>query len=197
MQLSTSDMETLRAVCRDAWSLRLLPGRSGNASLRLDQGNIVVTRSGAAKGRLTDRDFCLVDGAGRLLEGERPSTETGMHLAIYRTLPEVSAVLHTHPRNMLALTLCLDKENFLHLPLFEAREKRARLGFAPALAPGSEELARAVADAARDHEAVWMEAHGLCCRGKTLDEALCLSEELEHLAAVQLGTHSISTAFSK
>ena len=29
-------------------------------------------------------------------------------------------------------------------------------------------------------------SHGLCCLGRTLAEALCLAEELEHLAALQI-----------
>ena len=63
---------------------------------------------------------------------------------------------------------------------------RARLGFAPALPPGTKELADAVARASLDHPAVWMAGHGLCSTGATLAEALCLTEELEHLAAIQL-----------
>jgi len=31
-----------------------------------------------------------------------------------------------------------------------------------------------------------MAGHGLCCWGPSLADALCMSEELEHLAAVQL-----------
>ena len=31
-----------------------------------------------------------------------------------------------------------------------------------------------------------MAGHGLCSTGATLAEALCLTEELEHLAAIQL-----------
>ena len=59
-------------------------------------------------------------------------------------------------------------------------------GFAPALPPGTVELAQAVAQAARTSPAVWMAGHGLCSTGASLAEALCLTEELEHLAAIQL-----------
>lgn len=191
-QLPPHAVEDLRSVCRDAWRQGLLSGCNGNASLRLPAPRseaVCLTRSGAAKGRLTAEDCCLVNLAdGATLCGGPASTESGMHLAVYRALPDCAAILHTHPRRLLALSLRLGgkMENFLNLPLFEADVWRARLGFAPALPPGTAELARAVAQAARTSPAVWMAGHGLCSTGANLAEALCLTEELEHLAAIQL-----------
>ena len=185
-------VEEFRAVCRDAWKQGLLSGCNGNASRRLDAhtpGLVCITRSGAAKGRLTAADCCLMDIAtGAVVSGGPASTESGMHLAIYRTRPDCNAILHTHPRRLLALSLRLAgrQEDFLRLPLFEAEVWRAKLGFAPALSPGTTELADAVALAASGKDAVWMAGHGLCCLGRTLAEALCLAEELEHLAALQI-----------
>lgn len=185
-------VEEFRAVCRDAWKQGLLSGCNGNASRRLGShtpGLVCITRSGAAKGRLTAADCCLMDIAtGAVVSGGPASTESGMHLAIYRTRPDCNAILHTHPRRLLALSLRLAgrQEDFLRLPLFEAEVWRAKLGFAPALPPGTTELADAVALAASSKDAVWMAGHGLCCLGRTLAEALCLAEELEHLAALQI-----------
>ena len=107
---------------------------------------------------------------------------------IYRSRPDCNAILHTHPRRLLALSLRLAgrHEDFLRLPLFEADVWRAKLGFAPALPPGTTDLAEAVAEAAQGKDAVWMAGHGLCCLGRSLGDALCLAEELEHLAALQI-----------
>ena len=188
-------VEEMRGVCRDAWTQGLLSGCNGNASRRLPaphEGIACLTCTGAAKGRLAPQNCCLVEIAGAApLHGGPASTESGMHLAIYRAKPQCGAILHTHPRRLLALSLRLEKEEegleeFLRLPLFEADVWRARLGFAPALPPGTKELADAVARASLDHPAVWMAGHGLCSTGATLAEALCLTEELEHLAAIQL-----------
>lgn len=191
-QLPPHAVEDLRSICRDAWRQRLLSGCNGNASLRLSapgHETVCLTRSGAAKGRLTAADCCLVNLAdGAPLCGGPASTESGMHLAVYRALPDCAAILHTHPRRLLALSLRLggNMQDFLNMPLFEADVWRARLGFAPALPPGTVELAQAVAQAARTSPAVWMAGHGLCSTGASLAEALCLTEELEHLAAIQL-----------
>ena len=191
-QLPPHAVEDLRSICRDAWRQGLLSGCNGNASLRLSapgHETVCLTRSGAAKGRLTAADCCLVNLAdGAPLCGGPASTESGMHLAVYRALPDCAAILHTHPRRLLALSLRLggNMQDFLNMPLFEADVWRARLGFAPALPPGTVELAQAVAQAARTSPAVWMAGHGLCSTGASLAEALCLTEELEHLAAIQL-----------
>ena len=130
---------------------------------------------------------------GALLHGGPASSEGRMHLAIYAALPQTRAVLHTHPPRLLALSLRLAakegenwREAFLSLPLFEARTWRQRLAFAPALPPGTPELARAVAQAAQTAPAVWMEGHGLCCHGENPAFCLDLSEHLEHLAGIQL-----------
>ena len=192
-------VEEMRGVCRDAWTQGLLSGCNGNASRRLPaphEGIACLTCTGAAKGRLAPQNCCLVEIASAApLYGGPASTESGMHLAIYRAKPQCGAILHTHPRRLLALSLRLEKEHsgleagqedFLRLPLFEANVWRARLGFAPALPPGTVELADAVARASLDHPAVWMAGHGLCSTGATLAEALCLTEELEHLADIQL-----------
>ena len=184
--------EDFRAVCRDAWKQGLLSGCNGNASQRLCEHTpnlICITRSGASKGRLTADDCCLMDvNTGAAVLGGPASSESGMHMAIYRTRPDCSAILHTHPRRLLALSLRLTgrQEDFLRLPFFEAEVWRAKLGFAPALPPGTTDLAEAVAQAAKDKDAVWMAGHGLCCLGRCLGDALCLAEELEHLAALQI-----------
>lgn len=181
-----SIFEEMRAVCATAWRRGLLSGFNGNISVRMDSA-CCVTRGGAAKGDLRPVDVAAVDIAtGALLEGSTPSSELSMHLEIYRAREDALAVAHTHPRHLLALELRVPQEKFLDLPLFEADMLRKRLGFAPALPPGTRELALAVARAAETREAVWMSRHGLTCRAADLRTALALSEELDHLAAVQL-----------
>lgn len=199
----------LRDICREAWQEGLLAGCNGNASVRLpppDDSLVCITRTGAAKARLDARDCCLVDAAtGRPLANGPASSEAGMHLALYAALPACRAILHTHPRRLLALSLALAlrpgadlARDMLRLPLYEAETWRARLAFAPALAPGTRALALAVADAAQslapagatmplEGGAIWLSGHGLCCFGPSLASALAMSEELEHLAAIQLG----------
>jgi methylthioribulose-1-phosphate dehydratase len=73
-----------------------VPATSGNLSLRTDSGAIAITRSGVDKGFLTAQDILLVDLDNPTTPGT--SAETPLHLAAYRCLPDVNAVLHTHSR---------------------------------------------------------------------------------------------------
>ena len=80
------------------------PATSGNYSMRLDDGNFAVTVSGRHKGRLNENDVMSVDGEGRPLDGKKPSAETALHLALYRSFPEAGAVLHSHSPASVGLT---------------------------------------------------------------------------------------------
>lgn len=182
--------DELRRICLRGWQRGLYSGFNGNASLRLGAA-CLMTCSGAAKGDLGHGDLALVDIAtGAVLAGGKPSSEGAMHLAIYRARPDALAVVHTHPPRLLALGALVGPEDMLRLPIYESELLSGQLGFAPAHAPGTQELADAVAEAAVTRDAVWMERHGLCCTGPSAARALALAEELEHLAGVQLAVLS-------
>lgn len=185
------------AICQTAWREGFMAGWSGNASIRLDDGGILVTAAGAPKGRLSPEDCLLADDRSN---SRKPSSETGMHLEIYKKAAVCSAILHTHPPYLQALNLALARgtgdsgetlaEKFLNLPLYEATVWRKRLYFSDDFPPGSKDLAHAAANSLPLGPefpcAIWLELHGLCALGKNLEDALCLTEELEHLAMTQL-----------
>lgn len=180
------DAEIIRNTCRLAWSRGLLSGFNGNVSLRAG-AHCLITCTGAAKGSLQNSDLSLVEmPSGKHIAGGKASSETPMHLEIYKNQLRAQAIVHTHPQKLLALGLRFSQENRLNIPVFEAEAILSRLAYVPDFAPGSTELAKAIGEAARDHEAIWMERHGLVCWGETAVKALALSEELEHLAGVQL-----------
>ena len=197
------------AICREAWASGLMAGFNGNVSCRvtLDNGSdyrplppflrpertaprqeaCLITRSGAAKARLTEQDFALIDFSGDThLAGAPASTESAVHLAIYAACPESRVIIHTHPPCLLALSMLLAPEERLVLSLPEAEVYRARLGHAPFQAPGSAELAAVTAKKAKYYPAVWMERHGLVVHAQDFNTALSLTEELEQLAKVHL-----------
>lgn len=89
-----------------------LYGTSGNLSMRVGE-RVVVTASGRDKGVLGREDFVEVALDGTLLaagaprdpnaSAARPSAETSIHLALYRTHPSARCALHVHT---VASTLC-------------------------------------------------------------------------------------------
>ncbi len=199
-------------ICAAAWTRGLLSGVNGNVSVRVgEQGDaVVITRRGAAKGRLAPGDLIRLDLAtgkrAELSGSARPSTEAPMHLAIYDRLPHARAIVHTHPPCLLALEQNAPGQNPLAgLDLFEARLFVQQMALAGELQPGSVGLAEAVASAAAgaappdgpnadplahvpqgESHAVFLSKHGLVCWGEDLNEALALTEELESLARVKL-----------
>src|SRR5690554_6097886 len=86
------------AAAGDFYHFGWLHGTSGNLSARLASASFLITASGKSKGALTPEDFLSVDAAGKPADknGPRPSAETGVHMAIYNTVPEVGAVYHVH-----------------------------------------------------------------------------------------------------
>ncbi len=86
----------LAAVSRRLAAEGLVSGAGGNVSLRTPQG-ILITPSGLPCAETGPDDLVLVDLEGRVLEGTRkPSSETPMHLAVYRHHPQVGGIVHTH-----------------------------------------------------------------------------------------------------
>jgi methylthioribulose-1-phosphate dehydratase len=75
------------------------PATSGNYSVVVgaEPLTLLITRSGADKGRLERSDLLLVDEQGAPLEGgaARPSAEVALHVTLARALA-ARAVLHTH-----------------------------------------------------------------------------------------------------
>jgi methylthioribulose-1-phosphate dehydratase len=91
-----------RELDRRGWVM----GTSGNLSARLDGPEFVITASGRHKGRLTVDDFVVPGRAG---ERNRPSAETSIHEAIYRSVPAAQAILHAHTVATTAASLLTPK----------------------------------------------------------------------------------------
>ncbi|WP_371999637.1 methylthioribulose 1-phosphate dehydratase (plasmid) [Tistrella mobilis] len=92
-----------RAAAARGW----VPATSGNFSVRLDAGRMLVTRSGRDKGRLVADDLAEV-----AIDGPAPagtSAETPLHQALYRDDPAIGAIFHVHsPASMLISHLRAD-----------------------------------------------------------------------------------------
>lgn len=172
-------------ACRSAWMSGLFAGFNGNVSVRLG-GSMIITRSGAAKGRLTPGTLTTMNiETGYTTGPGKASSEAAVHLAIYRNAPESRAVAHTHPPHLLAHYLRFGTAR-VDLPLFEAGMYQQGLVEVDAIEPGTPELGEAVGRAAAAYRSVFMANHGLVVHGEDLDSCLALSEELDNLARIRL-----------
>src|SRR5579859_7633907 len=72
----------------------------GNVSARdPETGLIAIKPSGVRFEHLTPENMVVVDLDGKVVEGElTPSSDTASHCYIYREMPEVNGIVHTHSR---------------------------------------------------------------------------------------------------
>ncbi|MBB3103655.1 methylthioribulose 1-phosphate dehydratase [Azomonas macrocytogenes] len=99
--LSQAIIEAGRFLYARGWS----PATSSNYSARLTSTEALLTVSGKHKGILGADDLLAVDMHGNSLEQDKkPSAETLLHTQLYRSRPDIGAVLHTHSVNATVLS---------------------------------------------------------------------------------------------
>ncbi|MFA5786835.1 MAG: L-ribulose-5-phosphate 4-epimerase [Actinomycetota bacterium] len=76
----------------------LVAWTSGNVSARdRETGLVVIKPSGVSFEDLTPESMVVVDAQGNIVEGDhRPSSDTPTHCFVYRHLPEIGGIVHTH-----------------------------------------------------------------------------------------------------
>mgnify|MGYP003349990932 CR=1 FL=1 len=95
----------LVATARKMSESGLTGGTSGNVSVRVE-GGLLITPSGLPYDDMGIEDLCELSSDGKPRSfGLEPSTEWRIHCDIYRTRPEVKAIVHAHP--MFATTLSI------------------------------------------------------------------------------------------
>ncbi|MDI3317607.1 MAG: class II aldolase/adducin family protein [Bacillota bacterium] len=161
---------------------RLVAGTSGNISA-IDEasGLIAITPSGVDYERLAPESITLLDRDGRVVEGDlEPSSETPMHLHIYRRRPETRAIVHTH--SMYATTLAVLGRGIpvMHYMVLLLGDSVPVAEYA---VYGSEQLAEnAVRALGAERKAVLLANHGAVTVGGSLDEAYRNALLLESMA---------------
>src|SRR5258708_10369506 len=75
----------------------LLSQTSGNLSIRLAGGRVLITPSSMEYDLIEPSDIVLIRLDGSVVSGERkPSSETPLHCLVYTERPDVGAIVHTH-----------------------------------------------------------------------------------------------------
>ncbi len=167
------------------WERGLASANSGNISARLSPDEVLITPTLVSKGFMHPRQILAVDLEGKVLRGEgQPTTETPMHLGIYRESAEVGAVVHAHPPTATAFAVA-GRPLELHL-VPEAVLFLGEVPLVPFQFPGSPQLAESVLPYLRDHDAVLLENHGALAWGGDLTQAWHRMETLEFCAEVTM-----------
>ena len=162
---------------------------SGNVSAFDPETNLIlITPSGTDRSLLQPADICVLDGDMRCLEGQKPSSETLMHLACYRARPDIRAIVHTHSRFASAFAVWEKPVPAIVYEMFSLHPDQGRIPVAPYARPGTQALAEHVADTLRRSDVALMARHGAIAAGDSLSDALRKAGYIEELAEIYLYT---------
>lgn len=175
--------EEVLAIARDLHRLRLVEGTAGNVSARLSDETVCVTPSGLSYDEMTVDDLVVVDVTGAVVNGRRPpSSELALHLACYRTFPEVGGVVHSHPAEASAFAAA---RRPIPVPVDEfALHVGGEVPVAAYAPSGSLDLGRQAAAVLAKVGAALLANHGLVAVGSGPRDALHVSTLVERAARI-------------
>ncbi len=144
---------------------------SGNLSWRIgDEVLISGTGSWVPSLEREKVSVCRLS-TGEVLNGVKPSMESGFHLGVLRERPDVDVVLHFQSPYATAVACMKERPADFNVtaevPCHVGREIPA----IPYYRPGSPELAHAVVTAMRDHNSILLLKHGQVVCGKDFNQA--------------------------
>jgi L-ribulose-5-phosphate 4-epimerase len=193
--------ETINEVRREVCELNVeLPRRGlaswtdGNVSARVPGSDLLVIKpSGVAYDALTPEAMVVCDLDGRLVDGDFvPSSDTAAHAYVYRHLPAIAGVVHTH--SSYASAWAASGEPIPCVLTMMADEFGGDVPVGPFALIGDDSIGRGIVDTLARHRsrAVLMRNHGVFTVGASARAAVktaVLCEEVAktvHLAR-QLG----------
>ncbi|HJZ10347.1 MAG TPA: L-ribulose-5-phosphate 4-epimerase [Trebonia sp.] len=152
----------------------LVAWTSGNVSARVPGSDLLVIKpSGVGYDDLTPESMVVCDLDGTRVDGDlSPSSDTASHAYIYRHMPEVGGVVHTHSRY--ATAWAARGEPIPCVLTAMADEFGGEIPVGPFALIGSDEIGRGVVAMLTGHRspAVLMRSHGVFTIGGSAREAV-------------------------
>ncbi|MDR1009776.1 MAG: class II aldolase/adducin family protein [Opitutaceae bacterium] len=170
-------VETMRRIYR----FKMTTTSGGNLSIRDADGSIWITPARVDKGRLQPTDIVCIRADGTREGLHPPSSEFPFHHGIYRSRPDIKAIVHAHPGALVAFSICRRIPDTRVQIL--AHTVCGKVAYAAYACPGSEELGRNIAETfAGGADCVMLENHGVVIGGRDLKDAFQRFETLEYVA---------------
>ena len=180
--------QELTEATREMYRRGLVGAYSGNTSLRLagvgDDSLLLVTPTHHPYYRLQPDELVVVNADGEPVSPApmRPSSETRLHLEIYRRRDDVQAVAHTHSiYASVAAVIGRDIPPLIDEMLLTigGPVRVSKYAF-----PGTQELAEEAYAALGDRNAALLRNHGVVGVGPDIWEALEVCDLVERLAQI-------------
>ena len=172
MYVSEKYLDEFVTACHRVASHGLVRSSSGNLSWRVSEEHMLITATRSWMGELSREQIAICrisDGA--VLNGKKPSAENGFHFGILREHHDVNVVLHFQSPFATAVACSKsDTKDFFVIP--EIPYYLGQVAIVPYLNPGSNELAREVISAMKEHDLAILKNHGQITVGKNFDEVI-------------------------
>jgi L-ribulose-5-phosphate 4-epimerase len=156
---------------------------AGNVSQRLKSADLFVIKpSGVMYSELTPESMVVCDLDGNLIDGTRkPSSDTASHAYVYRNMPDVYGVTHTH--STYATAWAARGEEIPCVLTMMGDEFGGPIPIGPFALIGDDSIGKGIVDTLQDSKspAVLMQNHGPFTIGKDAEasvKAAALTEEV-------------------
>ena len=174
-----STREKLFETVIKANEVDLIRMSAGNISTRTEDGMVAITPSGIKYNKMTSEDISIVDLDGKLIEGLQPSSETPMHTSIYRKMPDVGSICHTHSTFAITFAMLGDEIPMSNLELVVCG---APIPVAPWACPGTAkagEVTVEIFSKRPELKVILLRKHGLVSIGANLNHAFDMAFNAE------------------
>jgi ribulose-5-phosphate 4-epimerase/fuculose-1-phosphate aldolase len=166
----------------------------GHVSVRLDANRILLRCRGPRdRGLLfTDpEDIRIVDldGYGELDDGYAVPNEFHIHTELFRARPQIQAVVHAHPRDVVIADLAGVKMRQVFGAYNIPASRLAQQGvpvFPRSVLVRTPELGRAVAAAMGDSEVCLLRGHGVVTAGDSVQQATIRALDVAELSRISM-----------
>ncbi len=164
------------------WDRGWVANHDGNITALQGPGHIVATPTSFSKRTCAADQLIVVDEERRVVRGRnRPFSELGLHLLVYRHRKDVGAVVHAHPPFATARA-CAGQSLPCFLP-----ESVVSLGrevpLVPFAAPGTA-AEKSLGPYVDPYDVVLLAQHGVISWGVDVEQAMLRLELAEHLAHI-------------
>lgn len=181
-----NEFEIRKQMCeigKRVYGRNMVAANDGNFSVKLNDNEILCTPTGVSKGFMTPECICKLDMDGNVIQsskGFKPSSESKMHMRVYKVRPDVKSVVHAHPTFATAFAIA-------GIPLTQPIMPEAviALGCVPIAeygAPSTYEIPDRLEKYLPYFDAVLLENHGALSWGGDLLAAYHKMESLEFYA---------------